>query len=155
MPPFRKRPVVISAEQFFAAKRPYPEGVIDLDESPHSLPIIVTPEGVLLVTEGDWIITGVKGEKYPCKPDIFEMTYEACEPSYVGINMSFSRALDCLKNGLAVAREGWNGKGMWLLLTPSSVVPVSKARSGAVLQEANRTEAASVRVNVTVVQCGG
>jgi len=28
---------------------------------------------------GDWIITGAKGENYPCKPDIFEMTYEASE----------------------------------------------------------------------------
>jgi hypothetical protein len=37
---------------------------------------IVTLEGVMLVSWGDWIIRGVKGEIYPCKPDIFEMTYE-------------------------------------------------------------------------------
>lgn len=37
---------------------------------------IVTLEGNHRVTEGDWIIRGVKGELYPCKPDIFEMTYE-------------------------------------------------------------------------------
>jgi hypothetical protein len=30
----------------------------------------------MFVTPGDWIITGVKGEHYPCKPDIFEATYE-------------------------------------------------------------------------------
>ena len=30
----------------------------------------------MLVSDGDWIITGVKGEKYPCKPDIFTETYE-------------------------------------------------------------------------------
>lgn len=35
-----------------------------------------TLEGRMDVSVGDWIITGVKGEKYPCKPDIFEMTYE-------------------------------------------------------------------------------
>jgi len=35
-----------------------------------------TLEGELRVSPGDWIITGVKGEKYPCKPDIFEATYE-------------------------------------------------------------------------------
>lgn len=40
---------------------------------------IVTPEGVMTVSEGDWIIRGVKGEFYSCKPDIFEMTYEAAE----------------------------------------------------------------------------
>lgn len=37
---------------------------------------IRTLEGVMEVSPGDWIITGVNGEKYPCKPDIFEKTYE-------------------------------------------------------------------------------
>ena len=40
---------------------------------------IDTLEGKHVVCPGDWIITGVKGEKYPCKPDIFELTYEAVE----------------------------------------------------------------------------
>jgi hypothetical protein len=40
---------------------------------------IRTLEGYVLVTPGDWIITGVKGEHYPCKPDIFELTYEVAE----------------------------------------------------------------------------
>jgi hypothetical protein len=43
------------------------------------VPVIKTLEGDHLVTPGDWIITGVKGEHYPCKPDIFEMTYEKVE----------------------------------------------------------------------------
>lgn len=38
---------------------------------------IFTLEGAMMATEGDWIIRGVKGEHYPCKPDIFEATYEA------------------------------------------------------------------------------
>ena len=38
---------------------------------------IDTLEGGHIVCPGDWIITGVKGELYPCKPDIFEATYEA------------------------------------------------------------------------------
>lgn len=37
---------------------------------------IPTLEGIMLATEGDWIIKGVNGEFYPCKPDIFEKTYE-------------------------------------------------------------------------------
>jgi len=37
---------------------------------------IPTLEGLMVATEGDWIIRGVKGELYPCKPDIFEATYE-------------------------------------------------------------------------------
>ncbi len=37
---------------------------------------IATPEGEMTAQPGDWIIKGVKGEFYPCKPDIFEQTYE-------------------------------------------------------------------------------
>lgn len=42
---------------------------------------IDTLEGGHIVCPGDWIITGVKGEHYPCKPDIFAATYEAVEDS--------------------------------------------------------------------------
>ena len=38
---------------------------------------IPTLEGVMRATPGDWIIRGVQGEFYPCKPEIFEATYEA------------------------------------------------------------------------------
>ena len=41
---------------------------------------IDTPEGGHTVCPGDWIITGVRGERYPCKPDIFAATYEPVEP---------------------------------------------------------------------------
>lgn len=78
---FRKKPVVIEAEQWFPGK--VVDGVI---ESPVLEPTadnlrgcygqIKTLEGWMTCIPGDWIITGVKGEKYPCKPDIFEMTYE-------------------------------------------------------------------------------
>lgn len=40
---------------------------------------IKTLEGVMTASVGDYIIKGVKGEYYPCKPDIFESTYEVCE----------------------------------------------------------------------------
>ena len=40
---------------------------------------IDTLEGGHIVCPGDWIITGVRGEHYPCKPDIFDMTYERVE----------------------------------------------------------------------------
>jgi hypothetical protein len=40
---------------------------------------IMTPEGEMTAQPGDWIIKGVKGEIYPCKPDIFEATYEIIE----------------------------------------------------------------------------
>lgn len=41
--------------------------------------IIPTLEGEMKVTDGDYIICGVNGEFYPCKPDIFEKTYDAVE----------------------------------------------------------------------------
>jgi hypothetical protein len=42
-----------------------------------AIPIdIETLEGVMHANAGDWIITGINGETYPCKPDIFERTYE-------------------------------------------------------------------------------
>lgn len=69
---FRKKPVVIEAEQFFPEKVPWPEGVF---RSTSGF-IIGSLEGVHNVSPGDWIITGVKGERYPCKPDIFALTYE-------------------------------------------------------------------------------
>jgi len=44
---------------------------------PIAMGYVKTLEGGHLVTPGDWIITGVKGEHYPCKPDIFAQTYES------------------------------------------------------------------------------
>ena len=38
--------------------------------------IIHTLEGDMIASPGDWIITGVNGEQYPCKPDVFEKTYQ-------------------------------------------------------------------------------
>lgn len=87
MPKYRKRPVVISAEQYLPAKHPFPTGVVDLpydrklelDAKGDYVPgmkWIETLEGGHVVTPGDYIITGVKGERYPCKEDIFLATYE-------------------------------------------------------------------------------
>ncbi|MGP9682031.1 hypothetical protein [Brachybacterium sp. AOP3-A1-3] len=44
--------------------------------------MIRTLEGDMRVSIGDWVIRGVHGEFYPCKPDIFEATYEAVTPGY-------------------------------------------------------------------------
>ena len=76
---FRKKPVVIEATQWFK-HGDHPEvkrmdGTIDL-ETNEPQACVLTLEGNMLVIPGDWIITGLLGEHYPCKPDIFEMTYE-------------------------------------------------------------------------------
>jgi len=80
MAKFRKKPVVIEAEQFIATRQKPPffyEGnpVQLIQGEPH----VQTLEGQLRVSDGDWIIRGVKGEFYPCKPDIFAATYETVE----------------------------------------------------------------------------
>lgn len=82
---FRKKPVVIEATQWFkhgdhpAVMGANPNMICGcvLLGADGNQPHIHTLEGAHIVTVGDWIITGVKGENYPCKPDIFEMTYEA------------------------------------------------------------------------------
>ncbi len=73
---FRKLPVEVDAMQFIEnTPDGWPVGVYKHDEWEGYA--IDTLEGTYQVTEGDWIITGVKGERYPCKPDIFEITYES------------------------------------------------------------------------------
>lgn len=82
MPQFRKKPVVIEAMQFTADTK---QQVLDWitcpvydawDKTGEPALYIETLEGNMMAQPGDWIICGVKGEFYPCKPDIFEDTYE-------------------------------------------------------------------------------
>ena len=85
---FRKKPVVIEASQFHLEEKissqndsttipttflGYP---IQSDERGAFL-VIPTLEGPMRANQGDWIVTGIKGERYAVKPDIFEATYEA------------------------------------------------------------------------------
>ena len=74
---FRKKPVVVEAEQWTPGKSV--PGVIEgeyIDDG-HVFPAkIKTLEGWHGVSGGDFIIRGVKGERYPCRPDIFKMTYK-------------------------------------------------------------------------------
>lgn len=81
MAKYRKKPVVIEAVQFDGSRTI--EGVIIspvLEPTPTNpsgvYGQITTLEGVMTCIPGDWIIRGVKGELYPCKPDIFAATYE-------------------------------------------------------------------------------
>ena len=77
MPAFRKKPVVIEAVQFDPDNWAATEGVeIIRLEYGGAVARIKTLEGTMLAQPGDWIIRGVKGELYPCKPDIFDATYE-------------------------------------------------------------------------------
>ena len=77
---YRKKPVVIEAVQWMGFEEgPHGLGIVPKDKG--SKGWIETLEGGHIVTPGDWIITGVKGERYPCKPDIFEATYDPIYPA--------------------------------------------------------------------------
>lgn len=74
---YRKKPVVIEAVQFNGCISIHPAIMRAPGENQPAY--IETLEGRMIVSDGDYVITGVKGEVYPCKPDIFEMTYEVAE----------------------------------------------------------------------------
>lgn len=91
---YRKKPVVIEAFKFYVDNMPewFYDKVCSSDVTLHNCnfgeyPIeeayceIKTLEGVMTARGGDFIIRGVKGEIYPCKPDIFEQTYDVVEES--------------------------------------------------------------------------
>ncbi|MHC4643921.1 MAG: hypothetical protein ACYTBJ_00365 [Planctomycetota bacterium] len=78
MPKFRKKPIVVEAEQFWPNEKPWPEGVVEVWHCGQSF-CTPTLGGRMQVLPGDWIITGIKGGRYLCKPDIFELTYEPVE----------------------------------------------------------------------------
>lgn len=108
---FRKKPVIIEASQLTPKSREEISLWVNEGESGASANksglrawyydsngdgelYIETLEGTMTASDGDWIIKGVKGEFYPCKPDIFKATYEA---------------VDSCENDLAQTRRGGSG----------------------------------------------
>ncbi len=84
---YRKRPVVVEAVQLrwdnwsemcdFVGVGRLDQGKPEGKKLGDKIGLVIpTLEGVMTATENDWIIRGVNGEFYPCKPDIFEKTYE-------------------------------------------------------------------------------
>ncbi len=88
MPKFRKKPVVIEAEKLTESNAVELRSWINkhYSEAPYATVAmcgvkgveirIPTLEGEMAASVGDWVIKGVNGEFYPCKPDIFEKTYD-------------------------------------------------------------------------------
>lgn len=117
---FRKKQVVIEAVQFDGSEESIvnilklgPSRLVDVDHEERTLPKIQisTLEGKMTAKIGDYIIKGVHGELYPCKPDIFAETYEECNEPNI---MNFGQAIERIKAGKLVARKGWNGKGIYI-----------------------------------------
>jgi hypothetical protein len=91
MPRFRKKPIEVEARQFAAEDDAIrliawiggrdahlvPAGVDDFDPSAHiAIHTLESHNEPLYANLGDWIIKGIAGEFYPCKPEIFAATYE-------------------------------------------------------------------------------
>ena len=82
---YRKKPVSVEAMQFTEESKNQCFNFVtcnhyaDFAADGRSLMRIQTLEGTMTAAPGDWIIKGVQGEFYPCKPDIFEQTYELVE----------------------------------------------------------------------------
>lgn len=109
---YTKKPVTVEAVQFHKiGDHPAVEAVFGTGFCIEGL------QGFVNVDPGDWIITESNGRGYyPCKPDVFEANYAPAERAN-GFGLTFGDALKALKAGYRVAREGWNGKGMWLSLS--------------------------------------
>jgi hypothetical protein len=76
MAKFRKKPVMIEAIQWTGNNLEEIKDFMGYYEYAKKNLIIHTLEGKMIAQVNDWIIRGVQGEYYPCKPDIFEQTYE-------------------------------------------------------------------------------
>lgn len=90
MPKFKKKPIIIEAVQVTKEMRnegrPFPDWALPYLRHGKTGKIensgwieVITLEGDMNVSDNDWLICGINGEVYPCKPDIFEKTYEKVE----------------------------------------------------------------------------
>jgi hypothetical protein len=124
---YRKKPVVIEAIQFDGSEDSASEVCRFADGKAERVPdyrtgassgaILVqikTLEGVMTADVGDFVIRGVNGEFYPCKPDIFAATYE---PEFLNV-FDFGHAVLAMKLGKKVRRAGWNGPNQYAVLMP-------------------------------------
>ena len=125
---YRKKPVVIEAFKWTGgpAQLEDPEWIVDAikrqevwfgvndEKDTNPIMFIATLEGTHRANVGDYIIKGIKGEIYPCKPDIFEATYEDVINNKNN-TLSFEEVLPLIKQGKKAYREGWNGRGMFVV----------------------------------------
>lgn len=89
---YRKKSIIVDAWLFDGTRDSVREVLDDnsvqfIDRTPHGASSqldIITLEGTMTANVGEWIIKGIKGELYPCKPDIFEATYEKWRQEPVG-----------------------------------------------------------------------
>ena len=131
---YRKLPVVIEASQWFKngdhpevrdfrdPNNPGEETCKHCGATIHVHGWIDTLEGGHIVCPGDWIITGVKGEHYPCKPDVFALTYEPAASPALGADARPARfemyeALRSIGVIWMANAEAGDGCASWVTIT--------------------------------------
>ena len=145
---FTKRPVTIEAFRWTGDADQMEDPIWILDATKAGLVFfldghlhIKTLEGVHIANPGDWIIRGIKGELYPCKPDIFEATYDSAVPAPEQPGpLAFSAVVAGLKLGRRFQRAGWNGKGMFIFLVPGSRFTVNREPLLSILGEGTEVD---------------
>ena len=106
---------------------------------------IVTLEGAMHASPGDWIITGVKGERYPCKPDIFAATYEAVGMKHLRLAAVLATPLLIWSLSIAQARLAPGQEpGPYHKWFESQVIPQGDPAAGQVAAQ-NQTAISSMR----------
>lgn len=131
MAKYRKKPVVIEAHKWSERNNNPPDwlteaikgkstamfvpGEISQDPLRDDVWYVRTLEGEHIISEDDWIIRGVAGELYPCKPDIFEQTYENARteiPNQIGI-VAYALALitNCSEDFWFEKAKAWSAEG--------------------------------------------
>lgn len=101
---FRKKPVVVEAEQWLGTveqkERLLAEGLIMDIPSLDGSCLVPTLEGNMTCQINDYIIKGIKGEYYPCKPDIFELTYDMDEKETLEIEVGDTIKVDAAEDNI-------------------------------------------------------
>lgn len=110
MAKYRKKPIVIEALQYHGEFTQeigdFLLGTVVTNTTEGRLAIL-TLEGFLTVSNGDWIIRGIKGEHYPCKPDIFDATYEPADHEHDIFCLAGFRTAEEFVAALKVKRPDW------------------------------------------------
>lgn len=78
---------------------------------------VIGPNGTTEGVAGDYLMEGAPGDRWACGQTVFESSYQEAGPPV----HDFGFALSALRAGKRVARSGWNGKGMWLALSPGTL----------------------------------
>lgn len=110
MPLFRKKPVVVEAinlAQIQSLPWHFETAVLntEIELLPEGGALVHTIEGTMEAQPGDWLIRGVKGEFYPCKPDVFDQTYEEVSAEADALKTEFEEAHQVKEDPVAHMRE--------------------------------------------------